>query len=94
MLGTTSTARTIAVQSTGTGSLQVSNIALTGPFNQANTCIAGPIAAGSSCTIQVTFTPTALGSDSGTHRRLLGGMESSSAKARLVRSRLLIRPGK
>jgi sugar lactone lactonase YvrE len=62
--GTTSSARSITLQSTGTGPLQVSSVAVTGPFGQTNNCI-GSIAPGTSCTIQVSFTPTVVGSASG-----------------------------
>jgi sugar lactone lactonase YvrE len=63
--GSTSASKSITLQSTGTGPLQVSGVAVTGPFGQTNNC-AGSIASGASCTIQVTFTPTVVGSASGT----------------------------
>ncbi len=67
VIGTTSTARTITVQSTGTGPLQVSTIAVSGPFAETgDNCIAAPIAAGLSCTISVSFSPTVAGNASGT----------------------------
>ena len=62
--GTTSSARIITVLSNGTGSLQVSNVVATAPFSQTNNC-SGPIAAGGSCTIQVSFAPTVVGTASG-----------------------------
>lgn len=65
VLGTSSMARSITVHSSGTGPLQVTGVTLTGPFSQANTCTAA-LAPGASCTIQVTFTPAALGSATGT----------------------------
>ena len=64
VVGTTSVARNVTLQSTGTGPLQVTNIAVNGPFSQTNTC-SGAIAPGSSCTVQVSFTPAALGSATG-----------------------------
>src|SRR6267143_1889177 len=63
--GTTSTARNITLQSTGTGPLQGASITVTAPFSQTNNCT-GSIAPAASCTIQVTFAPTVVGSASGT----------------------------
>ena len=63
-VGTSSTARSVTVQSTGTGPLQVTNVAVTGPFSQTNTC-SGSIAPAASCTIAVVFSPTVVGSASG-----------------------------
>ncbi len=64
VVGTTSAARKITLQSTGTGPLQVSSVVTTGPFSQTNNC-SGSLAPGTSCTIQVSFTPTSVGSASG-----------------------------
>jgi len=64
-LATTSTAKTVTLQNTGSGPMQVSSVTTAAPFNQTNNCSAS-IAPGSSCTIQVSFTPTVLGSVSGT----------------------------
>jgi sugar lactone lactonase YvrE len=61
---TTSRAKNITLQSTGTGPLQVTSIVATAPFSQTNNC-SGSIAPAASCTIQVTFAPTAAGSASG-----------------------------
>jgi sugar lactone lactonase YvrE len=63
-VGTTSTAKNITLQSTGTGPLQVTSIVTAAPFSQTNNC-SGSIAPAASCTIQVTFAPTAAGSASG-----------------------------
>ena len=62
--GTTSSARTITVLSSGTGPLQVSNVVATAPFSQTNNC-SGPMAPAASCTIQVSFAPTVVGAASG-----------------------------
>jgi sugar lactone lactonase YvrE len=64
VVGTTSNARSITLQSTGTGPLQPTSIAVAAPFSQTNNC-GGSIAPGASCTIQVTFAPTVVGSTSG-----------------------------
>ncbi|HLY17942.1 MAG TPA: choice-of-anchor D domain-containing protein, partial [Bryobacteraceae bacterium] len=65
VLGTTSPARTVTLQNTGTGPMQVASVAATGPFSQTNTC-SGSIVPAASCTITVSFTPTATGPASGT----------------------------
>ena len=63
-VGTTSTAKNITLQSTGTGPLQVTSIVTAAPFSQTNNCT-GSIAPAASCIIQVTFAPSAAGSASG-----------------------------
>jgi Abnormal spindle-like microcephaly-assoc'd, ASPM-SPD-2-Hydin/Protein of unknown function (DUF1573) len=63
--GTTSGQQQVTVTNTGTGSLTVSSVQATTQFAATNTCGA-PVAAGSTCTIQVTFTPTASGIQTGT----------------------------
>jgi sugar lactone lactonase YvrE len=64
IVGTTSAAQTVVLTDSGTGPMNVTNISVTGPFSQTNNC--SSLAAGASCNINVTFTPTALGSASGT----------------------------
>ncbi len=62
--GVTSPARKVTLTNTGTASLSISAIAITGAdlgdFAQTHTCGAS-LAAGASCTISVTFTPTTTG---------------------------------
>jgi hypothetical protein len=68
-VGTTSSARTITLINRGQGTLAVAKVSLTGTdpgdFAEANTCLSG-VAAGSSCTISVTFSPKATGSRTAT----------------------------
>ena len=63
-VGTTSGAQTVTVNNTGNASLSIASIALggtnSGDFAQTNTC-GSSVAASSACTINVTFTPTAVG---------------------------------
>jgi hypothetical protein len=65
-VNTTSAAQTVTVTNTGTvAALTINSIAVTGgnvlgQFAQTNTCPAS-LAAGSSCTVSVTFKPTATG---------------------------------
>lgn len=60
-VGTPSTAQTVTV--TGTNGAQITGIATTGNFSETNDCSAA--LSGTSCTIQVTFTPGSEGSLSG-----------------------------
>ncbi len=68
-VGTTSAASAVTVTNSGTASLTFTSIAATGDFAVATsgtTCsTSAPVAAGSNCVINVTFTPTATGSRSG-----------------------------
>jgi len=65
--GTTSAAQSVTLTNTGNAALTISSIGVTGTnpadFGQTNTCPLGPstLAAGASCTISVTFSPTAAG---------------------------------
>ena len=72
VVGTTSTAQTITVKSTGTAPLSISSITLSGTnpgdFAQTNNCPTGSntLAINATCTINVTFSPTASGTRSAT----------------------------
>nr|WP_248002533.1 discoidin domain-containing protein [Streptomyces sp. RPA4-2] len=63
-LNTASGARTVTVTNTGTAAASLSGITVTGDFSQTNTC-GTSIAAGASCTVDVTFRPTASGTRTG-----------------------------
>jgi HYDIN/CFA65/VesB-like, Ig-like domain/Abnormal spindle-like microcephaly-assoc'd, ASPM-SPD-2-Hydin len=64
-VGVTSTAQTVTLTNTGTAALSITSITASGDFAATNTCGAS-VAAGANCAITVTFTPTAVGSRSGT----------------------------
>ena len=64
-IGTASAAQTITVTNTGLAPLTISQVAVTGDFNETDNCIVGPIAINSTCTIQVVFLPTATSGRSG-----------------------------
>jgi hypothetical protein len=73
VINTTSTAQTVTVSNTGTAPLTISTLTLGGAqaaeFQNtgASTCTAGgTVAANASCTLQVTFRPTATGARAGT----------------------------
>jgi len=63
-VGSTSSAQTVTVSNPNTSSVSVSQLAVSGPFGQTNTCGAS-IAANGSCTVSITFAPTAAGAGTG-----------------------------
>ena len=64
LVGTTSMPQAITLTNTGNAALAISSIALSGDFNQSNSCGSG-LLAGSSCNIYVSFAPTAAGNRTG-----------------------------
>ncbi len=64
-VGTTSTAHTVALKNAGTAALRITSFAIKGTnasnFTQTNNC-GSSVAAGASCTIRITFKPSASGS--------------------------------
>lgn len=65
VVGSSSTPQTVTLSNTGTAALSISGISVTGDFSQTNTC-GTSLAANSSCSISVTFTPTTTGTRTGT----------------------------
>lgn len=63
-VATTSAAQAVTLTNSGGAALAISSLVATGDFSQTNTC-GSSVAAGASCTISVTFTPTTAGSRSG-----------------------------
>jgi hypothetical protein len=63
-VGSTSPAQSVTVQNTGNAAASVTSIAASGDYAQTNNC-GSSIAAGASCSISVTFTPTASGTRTG-----------------------------
>ncbi len=64
-VNTSSAAQPVTLTNTGNASLSITSIVASAPYSQTNTCGAS-VAAGGNCTISVTFTPTATGSQPGT----------------------------
>jgi hypothetical protein len=64
-VGATSAPTPVTLTNSGTATLTITSITVSGNFAQTNTC-AATLAAGSSCTINVTFTPPAVGTVTGT----------------------------
>jgi hypothetical protein len=63
--GTASAAQTVTLTNTGSLVLTATAIAMSGDFSETDNCVSVTVAAGSSCPIQVTFTPTATGGRTG-----------------------------
>lgn len=63
-VGTTSAAKNVILTNTGTATLSISGMTVTGPFAETNTC-GSIVLAGKKCTISVTFSPTTSGSATG-----------------------------
>jgi Abnormal spindle-like microcephaly-assoc'd, ASPM-SPD-2-Hydin/Beta-propeller repeat len=68
MLTTTSSAMPVKVTNSGTGPLTINSITASGDFAQTNNCPSSPttLPASGTCTINVTFAPTAVGARTGT----------------------------
>ena len=64
VVGTSSSAQTVTLSVLGSANLTISGISVTGDFSQTNNC-GITVTLGSSCTITVTFSPTAEGDRSG-----------------------------
>lgn len=62
-LGSSSAPLVVTASNTGSATLVIGQVGVSGDFNQSNDC--GTLAAGASCTVNVTFTPTAAGLRSG-----------------------------
>lgn len=64
IVGTTSAVQSVTLTNSGTATLSITSISVTGDFAETNAC-GNSVSAGSNCTVNVTFTPTATGSRSG-----------------------------
>jgi hypothetical protein len=62
VFGTASSAQTVTLTNTGSIALTPAAITMSGDFSETDDCVHATVAAGASCTVQVTFTPTATGS--------------------------------
>jgi centrosomal CEP192-like protein len=65
VVGTTSKAKAVTLTNGSTSTLEISGITTSGAFAQTNTC-GSTLAAGKKCTINVTFSPTQTGAQTGT----------------------------
>lgn len=64
-LGTTSTPLVVTINNIGTASMTITSTSTTGDYAQSGSTCGATVAAGASCTVNVTFTPIALGTRSG-----------------------------
>jgi len=64
-VGTTSAAQTVTLTNNGASAVTISSIASAGDFAETNSC-GGSVAGGSSCVVQVTFSPKSAGTRVGT----------------------------
>ncbi len=64
-VGTTSVAQAVSLTNGGNSTLTITSIVASGEFAQTNNC-GSSVAAGANCTVDVTFTPTAMGPPAGT----------------------------
>ena len=64
-VGSSSAAKTVSVTNETASAVSISSIAATGDYSETNNC-GTSLAAGSSCTVSVIFTPTAAGTRTGT----------------------------
>ncbi|MFD0331687.1 choice-of-anchor D domain-containing protein [Streptacidiphilus monticola] len=76
--GSTSPAQTVTVTNPTGSAAAVSSVTASGDFAQTNTC-GSSIPANGSCTVSVTFSPTAAGSRSGTLTVTAGGVTNTVA---------------
>ena len=74
--GSTSAAQSVTVANPTSAAASVSSITASGPFAETNNC-GSSIAANSSCTVNVTFSPTATGASTGSVTINAGGVTST-----------------
>jgi hypothetical protein len=65
LVGTTSASQKIIVTNSGTANLNVSNVSAPAGFSKTEDCSSAPVDPGATCTVTVSFTPTASGSATG-----------------------------
>jgi len=66
LAGSTSAARAVTLTNSGVGPLTISSIVASGDYAESDNCVSNsPLAAGASCSISVTFSPTVTGSVAG-----------------------------
>lgn len=64
-VGTQSASVTVTVTNTGTASISVTSVVTSGDFVETDTCSGQTIAVGASCSVGISFAPTAIGARSG-----------------------------
>jgi hypothetical protein len=79
LINTTSGPKTVQLTNRGTVALSITSIETSQPFQASNTC-GGSVAAGASCTINLTFSPQKSGSQNG----LVTLLDSASSKPQVI----------
>ena len=79
LAGTTSPSRILKLTNLGADAMTIRSVTVSGPFQATNTC-GGQLSAGSSCTFNVTFSPSRAGAQSGT----ITLVDSASSKPQVV----------
>lgn len=91
-----SSPQTVTVTNSGSTNLTIGNLAVTGDFSEADTC-SSPVPPGGACQIQLTFTPAAAGSRTGTltvDANIAGGQESVALSGiGTTQSQVVVQPG-
>ncbi len=64
-VSTASASQTITVTNSGTIPLAISRLAITGDFSETDTCASATLSPGLTCTVQIQFLPTAIGTRTG-----------------------------
>jgi hypothetical protein len=64
--GTESAPQTVTLTNSGGGTLNVSAVSTSGAFAETDNCVGAALLPGESCSIQVSFLPTAIGATTGT----------------------------
>jgi hypothetical protein len=82
-VATASTPQTITVTNSGSATLTITQLTTPSDFTQTNTCTAAPIAINATCTVQITFAPTATGTRAGT-LTIYGNVAGGQATAALT----------
>jgi hypothetical protein len=79
LIGTTSKPQIVTIRNTGSRAISFHSLRASGPFEATDTC-GGAIAAGATCKISATFTPTTAGPQSGT----IAILDGASSKPQYV----------
>ncbi len=67
LTGSTSAAKTVKLTNSGVGPLTISSITASGDYSETDNCVtSSPLATGAACTISVSFSPTVIGTITGT----------------------------
>ena len=83
-LGGTTAQKAVVVSNTGNAALTIISAVVTGDYAATGNCAGATLAAGTSCTMAVTFSPTAVGARAGTLTLTLNGASSSAALVTLA----------